>query len=164
MYSFFSKIDIKECENRIRNSVCNNFFAKDKLSGRVNSNKHKFWLLKHKANLNNSFARIFYGRMTSEDNGTIIKGSFHLHLLVKIFILIWFGGLIVIGGYIFLLSILQIILSTSYNIVNPVAGILAPCGFLMFGIFLTRLGKWLSKDGEEYVLKFIIATLEAKQL
>lgn len=73
-----------------------------------------------------------------------------MYPVVKAFMAVWFGGLF----YIFLPEVTAIIKETINNQKN-----LSPlCYFfvmLLFSIGLVKLGKWLRRDEEKYIVDFI---------
>jgi len=53
-------------------------------------------------NYRNSFAPIFSGRLIPQASGTRVEGRFGMHSFVKIFLAVWFAGVVTIGGFIFM--------------------------------------------------------------
>jgi hypothetical protein len=46
----------------------------------------------------NSFAPLFSGRLVPQTTGTRVEGRFGMHPFVKIFLAVWFAGVVTIGG------------------------------------------------------------------
>src|SRR5688572_18285490 len=53
----------------------------------------------------NSFAPIFYGRFSATPEGTLLRGRFRIHPGILAFLVVWFAGLLVMGGWIVALNI-----------------------------------------------------------
>jgi uncharacterized membrane protein (DUF485 family) len=83
---------------------------------------------------------------------------------IKVFTIIWFSILISIGGLISLVSFSDVFLGTSYGEGSAILGLITPLIMFIFGIVIVKLGVWLSKNEEEYVLEFIKKTLNAKEI
>lgn len=164
MYSYYTKLDIEECKKRINEAVRGNRFSMGEMRGKVNSEKNKFYLLKTKAYYSNSFSRIFYGELIKKENGTIIQGSFCRHIIVKLFMTIWFGGVIFVGGIMFLVCFSNVFLGTSNGDGNSVLGLIIPPIMFIFGILLVKSGVWFSINEEKYVLEFIRKTLKGEEV
>src|SRR6266404_5629635 len=60
-------------------------------------------------NYRNSFAPIFSGRLIPQASGTRVEGRFGMHPFVKMFLAVWFGGVAIIGGMIFIMSVGQVL-------------------------------------------------------
>jgi len=129
----------------------------------INFKKDKFYLLKTKANYINSFSRIFYGKLIKKEHGTIIQGGFSVHIFVKIFMVIWFGGIISLGGFMFLVCFSNIFLGTSYGEGNSVLGLILLSIMIIFGTLRVKSGTLFGKNEEKYVLEFIKKTLNSKE-
>ncbi|MBL4938582.1 hypothetical protein JK636_23030 [Clostridium sp. YIM B02515] len=164
MHSYYTELDIEECKKSINEIVKENGFPISGIRGKVDFEKDKFNLLRTDSNYRNSFSRIFYGEFMKKENGTIIQGSFSMSAFVKVFITIWFSGVISIGGLIFLVSFSDVFLGTSFSEGSPVLGMIIPFILLIFGILIVKLGIRLSKNAEEYILELIKRTLNAKEI
>jgi hypothetical protein len=105
----------------------------------------------------NSFAPFLYGKLTEEDGGTTVEGSFRMHPFIRLFMVFWLGMLIVFGA--------------GALIVTPpaqpggqarfFAGIVA---LALGGGVLMLTGKWLGRGDTEVIRTFVATTLEAKDV
>lgn len=113
----------------------------------------------------NSFKPIFYGKLKEENRETIIEGSFNTQAFVKIFMIVWFGGTVLIGVPLFLAALIKLLNPHSMEGIfygDPLVGILVPIFMPIFGIVLIKVGQWLGKKQEKEVIEFIEKFLEAK--
>lgn len=164
MYSFFTELDIEVCMKRIDENISNNVFTTNKLRGNVSYQENKFYMSKEKAYCSNSFSRIFYGKLTKTENGTLIEGEFKRHILVR-FIIIMLLGLVALGGIKFLIIWpASVILGTTHGNAVTVKEYITPLIMLSGGFLLVKSGVWFYRAEENYVLEFIRAELEAKIL
>jgi len=110
------------------------------------------------ANLRNSFAPFFYGRLEAGDGKTRIRGRFRLHLTVRAFLVVWFGGLVVIAGLILLLPP-----SGWGSRRSPsVFAVLGPAAMILLGFGFIRLGRWLARGQMESLRCFLKRELNAQ--
>jgi len=151
---FHSKLSKAECIFRIKANAEENTILAN-LSTIVNFDKGFFYkidgddlTLKKVIYYRNSFQSIFYGEFVEESKGTRIEGYFSMHILVKIFMGIWFGGVTLMG----------VIEFTAV----PSVGIIGYILMLVFGIFIIIGGKYMGKKQEKEIVEFIEKTLEAK--
>lgn len=162
MYSYFTELDIEECKKRIDYGISDNFLQVDRLRGNMNYQENKFYLAKRQSNYSNSFSRIFYGKLTKKENGTLIEGNFRRHIIIRIFIFVWFGGISFQTGIMFLSWLAKVFLGTAHGNEVNVTEVLLPLGMLVFGFLLVKSGVWFSKGQENYILEFLKTELKAK--
>lgn len=125
----------------------------------------KLWLHKRTINFQNSYARIFYGRIRKDDKGSVIEGSFKTLFLVKILMVVYFAGIITISVF---LTIATCFKRAPDNVgiieVELIFFLLVAILMLLFGIFHYRYGAKLSKKEEEYLIMFLEETLNANKI
>lgn len=104
-------------------------------------------------NYRNSFAPLCTGKLTPQITGTLIDIRFGMRSSVKLFLAVWFVGIVAAG---------VVILSNMLfgNAVHATAGIVVPSFLLGFGIVLVRLGNRLGHDEEAYVLGWLERSFE----
>jgi hypothetical protein len=161
MFTYYTKLDIEECKKRINEVIKKNRFSIGEIKGKVNYKKDTFYLVKPREFFNNSFARILCGKMVKKEHGTIIQGSFSMHIFTKIFMTMYFVFLISVYALALLIYFSGTFLGMSYRegILNQIVALVAPAIMIMFGIFTVKYGVWFGKDEEKYVLEFIKTTL-----
>jgi hypothetical protein len=89
--------------------------------------------------MNNSFKPFFFGRFEVRDGVTVLTGRFSMTVFVKIFMTVWFGMLLLIGGGI-LVSGVKAQGST------PPFVLFQPLLMVGGGVLLVAFGKWLSRN------------------
>ncbi len=87
----------------------------------------------------NSFKPFFLGRFEVRDGVTVLTGRFTLAPFVKIFMTIWFGMLLLIGGTIVLNAVKAPGSAPSFAVFQP---LLMAGG----GVLLVAFGQWLSRN------------------
>ncbi len=122
--------------------------------------KNKIRMIKNQKTNYRSFIRPFYGEMEFKDNKTYIHGKLKHSLFVKIFLIIWFGGVILIGGSIFIGSILTYFSKTK-EIGKTILGVIVPPALLGYGIFIYKFGR---KKHEDWLINFIKEKLELNEV
>jgi hypothetical protein len=161
MFTYYTKLDIEECKKRINEVIKKNRFSIGEIKGKVNYKKDAFYLVKPREFFNNSFARTFCGKMVKKEYGTIIQGSFNMHIFTKVFMTMYFVFLISVYALALLIYFSGTFWGMSYGegILNQIVALVAPAIMIMFGIFTVKYGVWFGKDEEKYVLEFIKTTL-----
>ena len=109
--------------------------------------------------IRNSFSRLLYGSWKATPSGSSLELKVRLHPSVFVFNMIWFTGVIIVGGLGFVLGVLQILTGDRYVAEgSPWFPVLLFPGLLGFGIVLSRSGRG---DGDE-LLRFMESVLEAR--
>jgi hypothetical protein len=88
--------------------------------------------------VNNSFKPFFFGRFEVRDGVTVLSGRFALTLFVKIFMTVWFGMLLLIGGGILVSAV------KAQGSAPPLV-LIQPLLMVGGGVLLVAFGKWLSR-------------------
>ena len=122
---------------------------------------YQFYLHKRK-NWHNDFAPLFYGNLLPKDRGTIIEGYFDVQRWVKLFIRFWFGGVVLLGSPIFVLSLLELLQGRKHVEGDPLIGLFVPPCMVLFGVLLPKFGLWLARHEEQFILQFLQTTLLAR--
>jgi hypothetical protein len=110
----------------------------------------------------NGFARQFFGRFEPESGGPRIKGHFTAPLYPRIFMAVWFTGVISIGTIMFVGTVRDLLRRGRPFDNNPWMGLVIPPALLLFGIGLLWFGRWLSRSGERSILEHLKVTLSAR--
>lgn len=76
---------------------------------------------------------------------------------------IWFGGVILIGGTIFLPATGLMISGSASQLQNAWLGALIPPVMLAFGYGLIRFGRYLARHEARFLTDFLIQTLDAHE-
>lgn len=109
----------------------------------------------------NPFIRFFFGEMEGTVDGTVMRGEFRIHPFVQGFLLLWFGGLILIG---LLPGVFNLYTTLAFrgNVAQAVAGVVMPIILLGFGYGMVRAGQKLSRKDEEWLICFLKERLGAE--
>ena len=118
--------------------------------------------LRKRIGYRNDFARQFYGKFIPESGGTRVEGYFAIRPFPRIFMTIWFAGIISIGGIIFAETVKDLIKGGHPFENNPLIGLIAPPALLLFGVGLLCFCSWLSSSGERFILEHLKTTLSAR--
>jgi len=110
----------------------------------------------------NDFGPHFYGRFHSEPGGTKIEGYFDSSSWVKTFMRFWLGGVVLFGGPIFVLSIVDLTTGTHFVSGDRWVGVTVFPAMLVFGILLPKLGRFLAKADEGLILEHVQDALAAR--
>jgi hypothetical protein len=109
----------------------------------------------------NSFRRLFHGEIYDDPRGALIRGRFRLHVVVRLFLCVWFGAVVAIGVLLIVMNIgrgLGVFLGQKTPGWWPT---LIPGLMLSFSIVLVRSGISFSRSGEEQVIHYLKESLEA---
>lgn len=177
-YNLTTSMPIDECLNKLeasseKHSMFGQFLqysypnypSSGKPEIKIHGNKFRLFIKFEKLLNQNSFHTFFYGELSPSVNGTIVKGKFKMHPFIRAFMAIWFGGAIIGGGVIFIVSLIHLlglgaIVGGTYE-GNPIWGVIIVPLFIAFGYGLVKFGKSLSKKEEEHLVKFLKSTLNA---
>lgn len=117
--------------------------------------KRRFW--------RNDFAPHFYGTLVSEPSGgTRIEGRFDVSPWVKTFMRLWLIGVAVLGGPIFVLSLLDVVTGSHFTTGDAWVGAIIPPAMLVWGFLLPRIGGVFAVGDQQYLVEFLKHTLAAQ--
>jgi hypothetical protein len=118
--------------------------------------------LRKRRDYRNDFAPLFYAHFVPEPGGTRIEGYFDSPRFARYFMRFWLAGVVTIGLPICLMSLRDLVTGSHDISGDAWAGILVPCGLVLFGMLLPRFGRLLSRDEERYISQYIQETLAAR--
>jgi hypothetical protein len=98
--TFISALPKDECLRRLLAQTRQRLWtrwAEGTISARVRGDRFRLFAW-GPANVHNSFAPIFYGRLEEVESKTRIHGRFRMHTLVQAFLFVWFSGLLAGAG------------------------------------------------------------------
>jgi len=98
--------------------------------------------------------------MQPQRTGTVIRGEFAMHAFTRVFMPIWFGGVMLIGGSGFVISLFAMLTRPSGQHQRPWPVLLIPPGMLLFGFLLIRFGRYLARDEARFLTDFLRHTLD----
>ncbi len=151
---------LKECidQERFPSFSFTSLFGKNAIAGYVDSTSFR---LRKRIAYRNSFQTFLKGIMKPEGTGTIIQGVFAPHGFTMAFMLVWFGGVAVIGGLVFVSSLFMLMVDP-HSPKNPALGVIVPPAMLAFGFALVRFGRYLARDEAKFLAGAVRHILEAE--
>lgn len=157
--TYTSELPKDECLRRLQAQTGRGVWtrsAEGTISARIRGDQFRLFAW-GRPNLRNSFAPFFYGRLERANGKTRVRGHFSMHLLVRAFFFLWFGGLTAVAGLILFLP------SSEWGSGQRPPGFallgLAVMGLLGFG--LVRFGRWLGRGQAETLRLFLARDLQA---
>jgi hypothetical protein len=147
---------VSDCRTRLTGSV--GFNTVGPVIGDVSGNRFHLYVIGK--DFRNSFAPQFHGKLTAATSGTVIEGKFRMHFFVRIFLTIWFTGVIVIGGRMASFSINSFL--AGRPTANTYVGLFFPPLLLLSGLFMVYWCKTLGTNDEAQIVTFLRNTLSAR--
>ncbi|MFC2019410.1 hypothetical protein ACFLU4_05585 [Chloroflexota bacterium] len=152
VYKFKTPLPLDECQRRLTNTT--GFFKQFSGSGIKGVTLGKWFLLWYLRRISflyvrNSFAPVCIGGLHSNNGQTLIRCYIGMHPLVVLFLFIWFGGLIGMGGFVLVKNGFNM----SFIILCFFIGLM-----LMGGLALVFLGRAFSIDDESELRQFVRTT------
>jgi hypothetical protein len=110
----------------------------------------------------NSFQRVFVGRIDTDNGGSIIAGEFGIDPAVRTFMTIWFWGVLIIGGTLFLAALGSILSGSRAFGDGTWMGLIIPATLVGWGLILPRMGQRMAKEEPKFITDFLARTLDAR--
>lgn len=117
--------------------------------------------LRKRIGYRNSFQSFLSATLRHEAGGTLISGEVAMHPFVTVFMFIWFGFVILIGGTMFVATVGTLFFGPGNRHENAWMGAVIPPVMLVFGFGLVRFGRYLARDEARFLTDFLIQTLNA---
>src|ERR1043166_3302047 len=130
------------------------------VAGRVDNSSMR---LHKRISYNNSFQTFLTATMRPHGAGTVIQGDFAMHPITRRFMPIWFGGVILIGGTGFIISLVAMLRHSSAEQESFLPFLLGPPGMLVFGYVLICFGRYLARDEAKFITDFVRHTIDANE-
>ena len=128
------------------------------LIGRVEG--QQFYLFRRRY-WNSQLAPTFFGRFVPQDQGSKIEGYFDVRPRVKTLVQTVTVLGVIVTALPFLLSLTDVFQRSHYMHGSLAFGLLALPAFVLYGLFMPKLGLWLSKNDEKFILEFLRQNLRA---
>lgn len=118
----------------------------------------------------NSFRPLMKAKFLHSPEGTRVKCRFRMAIAVRIFMTIWFGFVGLLAGASALDALLPDAVGRAESFDSPKDGAAAPSALiftmlmLAFGVVLVRGGRWLARDEPDFLVLFLLQTLDAEEL
>ncbi len=155
---------LEECNKRLTESVGSSFcsfLSSKKVVGRITK---KTISIRKKIRYKNSFQTVLRASIETSGEGTKLVVSCGLDPFVKIFLLVWLSGAVVIGGAIFIITLSSLFINKSPIDIGTIMGIIFPPGIVFFGVALLFFGKHLSTGDLNFLIEFLTDLLDAKAM
>jgi hypothetical protein len=110
----------------------------------------------------NDFAPHLYGQFRKEGGGTRIETYFDTSRWVKMFMRFWLAGVALLGGPMFVLSLLDRYTGSHYTTGDTWVGIIVFPAMVAWGFLLPKIGRLFGRGGERFLLEFVQQTLAAQ--
>jgi hypothetical protein len=117
--------------------------------------------LRKRIGYGNSFQSYLRATMRPEAAGTAILGKIAMHPLVRIAMIVWFGGIIYLAGPAFLRTVYSMLVGSAFEYEN--AGVLLVMFPVMLacGFGLVVFARYLARNETHFLKNFLIRTLDA---
>jgi len=108
----------------------------------------------------NSFQSVLIAKLSQESRGTAISGDIRMYWFVRVFLLLWFSGVILIGGTIFVVTARDLLVGAAAT--GPRwSGLLLPWIMLSGGLGVVWFGRHLARTEGDLLTAFLRKTLDA---
>ena len=110
------------------------------------------------------YRRSFYlsAELIAEGSETRIRCRFSMHPFDKVVRIVWFSGLVLIGGGALIAAIIDAALHRDLARVWP--SIVIPIFMLIFGLVVGGFGHHIARNDQRFLTDFIAETLSARQI
>ncbi len=158
----FTLLTPSECASRLKIAIDTDWrlFGSKPVVGKVTESS---LCLRKRIGYRNSFQSVLTATMQREAGDTVLSGKVAMGSFVRAFMFIWFGGLLLIGGTIFVVAIASMISGSSNRQHDAWLGLVVPPAMLVFGYGLVRFGRYLARDEARFLTDFLIQTLDARE-
>jgi hypothetical protein len=112
----------------------------------------------------NDFAPHFYGSISPESTGgTRVEGYFDVSPWVRSFMRIWLAAVVLFGGSIFVLTLIDMFAGTHFTTGDAWIGIAVAPVMVGFGLLLPRIGRLFSEGDETLIVEQLQTVLAAQK-
>lgn len=157
-----SPLSPTQCAQTLREAVDSPwvFLGKKPVVGTVGEDNA---VLRKRIKGRNSFQTLLKVKMSGRTDGTALSCKGGMSLAVAIFITLWLGVVLVIGGAVFLATVASLT-GAGESEIPPAIGLFVPPTLLVFGVLLLTIGRKMAKAEEAFLLAFVTQTLQARPL
>jgi hypothetical protein len=146
----YSPYTPQECAKRLSVTIASKRGSPSaSVVGRVDESSMR---LSKRISYNNSFQTFLTATMHPEGSGTVIEGKFTMSAYTRIFMSVWFGGIVLFGGIHFFISV-------QHHTLPPI--LTGPPGMLLFAFLLFRLCRYLARNDVAVITDFLRQTLDS---
>jgi hypothetical protein len=160
---FASPLRREECVRRLRGVVDGpwTIVRTHPLMGRVEETSFE---LRKRINGRNSFQTIARGIFEEESRQTVLRCQFGVRPSVGVFLTAWLAVVVLLG-----IALVPSAITGLMHGPRPISpdtwmNALGPPLMFCFGIAIVVLGRFFARNEEDYVVRFLVETLKARQL
>lgn len=117
--------------------------------------------LRKRITYRNSFQTYASGSLTPNGSGTSVRAEFGMSTFTRVFMWIWFGWAIVIGGVVFVSALVALLTGSGPDAYKAWMGVVGLPLMLVLGYALVRFGRYLARDEERFLTDFLRQVLDA---
>jgi len=160
-----SPLPLAECMRRLRAEVGSGWpsLGSKEVIGRTDQN----WLrIRKRIFYRNSFQTNLTATLSQDGDQTRIVCRIGMEPAVRVFMTVWFGGVLLIAAVVMASSAWSILELGSFGYSHYrkyLFGLLAPPPMTVFGFLLVRFGQYLARNERDFLLTFLRTTLDASQ-
>ena len=110
----------------------------------------------------NDFAPNLYGKISPEREGSRIEVHFDFSRWTRTFMKVWLGGVVLMGLPIFVASLHEEIAGNRFVHGDAWTGIVVFPAMILWGFLLPRVGRFLGRSDEPFLLNFLQPTLATR--
>ena len=157
-YELISSLSPDEVFQRLNAAVASewSFFSDKPFRGTVDRQSFR---IRPNIRYRNSFQTHLYGSLHAEGGQTRVRCTARMHTFVVFFMAIWFGLTISVGGPIILYGV-GAVLTGQLTGVPSFTSVIPPM-MLLFGVALVLFCRWVARDEEAELIRFMEETIEA---
>ena len=160
----YSPLSIEECLRRINRTSdpdgFNDALGSEDVIAKVRENQFR---LRKRRWYGHAFAPMLYCTLSSQGRGTDLVCKQKMHLLPKLFAIVWFGFTAPLCALIIIASVLEFFYDTGAVSGPPIVGILAPAFLIGFGVILVYTGQRLGKREMPFLKNYLSTLLNAEE-
>ncbi|HUE41077.1 MAG TPA: hypothetical protein VMO75_04030 [Chthoniobacterales bacterium] len=164
--SLFSRLPSDECAQRLANAIDREVPllqtpGSQPVIGRVSEKSIR---LRKRSWYRNSFRPVLVAKLEAHDSGTAISGILAPATFHRVFWRIWFIGVWLIGGLMFLQGLIILVAApTDHRATDLFAALMFPPLILLAGVLFRRFGVRLARGEYSFLKTFLRATIEANE-
>jgi hypothetical protein len=152
-----SSLPREDCVRRLREAIDGDreIFGKKPAIGRITDTSLR---LRKRIKGRNSFQTVLRAQVFQDSGRTRFECRFGMHPAVIAFMAFWFGAVLTMGAA---AAIEASGIAAAMAIAEPLV-LLAPLAMVAFGIGLVSLGRYSSREHQQFLTDFLCATVEGR--
>jgi hypothetical protein len=160
-----SPLPIEECHLLLEAAMDTlwpwDYFGSRLVAGRISGSK---LFARKQVGYKNLFQTRLSADTLEQDGRTLIRCRFSLHPFTRTFQVLWFAGVLLICGPIFVMSLLTLAEAPSRGPAGKWEGVFVPIGMFVFSVGNYWFGRYLARNERQFLIAFVCDTLAATPL